>query len=402
MKFLDYFSGIGGGRHGLELAGHECVGFCEADKYAIASYISMYLLTDEQREYLATLPLRQRQKEILKDKYRNGEWFCNDITKLKGIDVPQADIWCFGAPCQSFSVAGRRAGLEGQSGLVGEIFRILRETAEDNRPEWLIYENVKGMFSSNKGFDYFAILAEMDELGYDCQWDTLNSKYFGVPQNRERVYTLGHLRTRGGSAVKIFPLEGTDAEGSVPRINILAHYDGYRRNTQTFDPDGITEALSTCQGGGREHHTIVKIDPDIIVVGHTRLYKGVAKNDKERIFDINGVSSTMRASDYKEPQKVAIPVSHDSAVNKEDGIYVALGNDLIVYAVWYEKYNCYVAIRKLTPRECFRLQGFSDDLYERAEFVNSDTQLYKQSGNAITVPVAYEVGKRLKENESKN
>lgn len=79
-----------------------------------------------------------------------------------------------------------------------------------------------------------------------------------------------------------------------------------------------------------------------------------------------------------------------------EGIYVDLGNGHVVYAVWYEKYDCYIAIRKLTPRECFRLQGFPDELYERAEFVNSDTQLYKQAGNAITVPVMYEVGKRIK------
>lgn len=268
----------------------------------------MYLLTDEQRDYLATLPLRQRQKEILKEEYRNGEWFSNDITKLKGSDIPCADMWCFGAPCQSFSVAGRRAGLDGQSGLIKEVFRILREIEEDHRPEWLIYENVKGMLSSSKGFDYLAILTEMDELGYDCQWDTLNSKDFGVPQNRERVYTLGHLRTSGGSADQIFPLEGSVVEGGVPKINILAHYDGYRRNTQTFDPNGITEALSTCQGGGREHHTVVRVDPDINVVGHTRLYNGVAKNDKERIFDIDGICSTMRSTDYKDPQKVAIPI----------------------------------------------------------------------------------------------
>ena len=84
MKFIDFFSGIGGFRIGMEAAGHECVGFCEADKYAVASYTSMHLITDEQREYLATLPFRQRQKEILKEEYRNGEWYSNDITKLRG------------------------------------------------------------------------------------------------------------------------------------------------------------------------------------------------------------------------------------------------------------------------------------------------------------------------------
>lgn len=257
MTFIDYFAGIGGMRIGMEAAGHKCIGFCEADKYAIASYTSMHLITDEQREYLATLPLRQRQKEILKEEYRNGEWFSNDITKLRGKDIPKADCWCFGAPCQSFSVAGLRAGLEGESGLIKQVFRILREIPEEDRPEWLMYENVKGMFSSNRGLDYLAILTEMDECGYDCQWETFNSKFCGVPQNRERVYTLGHLRAMG--SVQVFPLGNSDAEGSFPKVDIVAHRDIYRRNTQTFDANGITEALDTAQGGGRGHHVAIPV-----------------------------------------------------------------------------------------------------------------------------------------------
>lgn len=165
MTFLDLFSGIGGFHSGMELAGHTCVGFCEFDKFATASYTSMYLITDGQREYLETLPLKQRQKEILKEEYRNGLWYANDIRSVEAGDIPRADIWCFGAPCQSFSIAGKREGLDGESGLVREVFRILRNIKEEDRPEWLIYENVKGMLSSTKGFDYLAILLEMDEGG---------------------------------------------------------------------------------------------------------------------------------------------------------------------------------------------------------------------------------------------
>ena len=99
VKFIDWFSGIGGFRRGMELAGHECVGFCEFDKFATASYISMHLLTDEQRKKLNELPQKKRQKEILKDEYRNGEWYANDVRRVCADDIPKADCWCFGFPC---------------------------------------------------------------------------------------------------------------------------------------------------------------------------------------------------------------------------------------------------------------------------------------------------------------
>lgn len=109
--------------------------------------------------------------------------------------------------------------------------------------------------------DYLEILLEMDELGYDIEWQIFNSKYFGVPQNRERVYTVGHFRRYGSR--KIFPIGGTDGEDSFHGIDILAHYDGYRRNTQTFNPYGITETLSTCGGGGREHHVAIPVNVNL-------------------------------------------------------------------------------------------------------------------------------------------
>lgn len=170
ITFIDLFAGIGGFRRGMELAGHRCIGFCEWDKFATASYTSMHLMTDKQREYLSTLSLKKRRKVILENEYRNGEWYADDIRGVDAGSMPTADCWCFGAPCQDFSVAGKRAGLDGdRSSLVREVFRILREIEEKNRPEWIIYENVKGMLSSNKGFDFLEILLAMDELGYDFE-----------------------------------------------------------------------------------------------------------------------------------------------------------------------------------------------------------------------------------------
>nr|DAV39268.1 MAG TPA: Cytosine specific methyltransferase [Caudoviricetes sp.] len=108
MKFIDFFSGIGGFTRGMELAGHECVGHCEFDKYAEASYRSMHTITDKQREYLMTLSLKQRQKEILKDEYLNGEWYANDVRRVISDDIPRAKCWCFGFPCQDISIAGKQ------------------------------------------------------------------------------------------------------------------------------------------------------------------------------------------------------------------------------------------------------------------------------------------------------
>ena len=329
LKFIDLFAGIGGFRTGLEMAGHECIGFCEADKYAIASYTSMHLITDEQRERLSSLSLRQRQKEILKDEYRNGEWFVNDIKNVTGTNIPKADCWCFGSPCQDFSLEGLKNGLQGdRSSLVREVFRILWEIEEEDRPEWLIYENVKGMFSSNRGFDYLSILIAMDELGYDVEWQILNSKNFGVPQTRERVFTCGHLRRKGRR--QIFPVEGTNTQNCAS-VDIIGHKDNFRRNTQVYNPNGITETITTSGGGGRMGHVFIATESS----------------------------------------------------NAEH------------YTVWSDKVKSYGMIRKLTPKEYFRLQGWSDDYFSKAAFVNTDSQLYKQAGNGVVVPVVKAIGEKI-------
>lgn len=293
MKFIDFFSGIGGFREGMQQAGHECVGFCEFDKYAVASYVSMHCITEEQREYLNSLDLKKRQKEILKEEYRNGEWYSNDIRNVDAGSVPKCDCWCFGAPCQDFSVAGKRAGLDGdRSSLIREVFRVLGEIEEEDRPEWLLYENVKGMFSSNRGFDYLEILLAMDELGYDIEWQIFNSKDWGVPQNRERVYTVGHLRKYGER--KILPITGTDGKN---RVSVIGNRDGYRQNTLIFDPNGISETLQTCAGGGREPHTIK-------VIGNVNP-SGLGMNGN--VYSSFGKSPSL-TTNKGEGNKIAIPV----------------------------------------------------------------------------------------------
>lgn len=222
MKFIDFFSGIGGIRLGLEQAGHKCIGFCEWDKFARTSYKAMY--------------------------NTEGEWESNDIRTVKPYDVPRADLWCFGFPCQDISVAGKQKGLqEGErSGLFYEVMRLLAGLKEEDRPKWLLIENVKNLLSVGKGFDFARMLLEVGGGGYDCEWQLLNSKDFGVPQNRERVFIVGHLR--GGSGRKVFPVSPADGENTceLHQINNPKH-----STNRVYDACGLAKTIKgTCGGGG--------------------------------------------------------------------------------------------------------------------------------------------------------
>lgn len=372
MKFIDFFAGIGGFRLGMEMAGHECVGFCEWDKFATASYTSMYLITEKQRKHLGMLDIRKRQKEILKEEYRNNEWYSNDIRTVKSENLPQSDCWCFGAPCQDFSIAGKRAGLSGdRSSLIQEIFRMLEERKEEDRPKWIIYENVKGMFSSNRGLDYLSIVLEMDRLGYDIEWQNINSKWF-VPQNRERIYTVGHLRRAGGR--KVFPIRSSNKEAD--------ELSGQATNTITTRT-GQANATGTYVVGSEQHAQAVS---------------GVYTQDSERFHKapLKGLSRCLKAN--KHDAGVVIPVlTPDRAEKRQNGRRFKEDGDPM-FTLTGQENNSLISgcrIRKLTPKECFRLQGFSDEYFERARAVNSDSQLYKQAGNSVTVNVIYEIARRL-------
>lgn len=456
MKFIDWFAGIGGFRRGMELAGHECVGFCEFDKFATASYISMHLLTDEQRKRLDELPQKKRQKEILNDEYRNGEWYANDVRRVCADDIPKADCWCFGFPCQDISVAGKQLGFQGnRSSLFFRVMYLIGQLKEEDRPTYLFIENVKNLLSVNGGWDFARLLIEMEQGGYDAEWQVLNSKDFGVPQNRERCFIIGHLRSRGST--EVFPVERADREDS---IQIIGHRDGYRRNTQVFSQEGITEALDTAAGGGRGHHVAMPCFIDLSyqkseltnkarclqarynkgITNHKAEVSGVAipvltpdrakkrqngrrfKDDEEPMFTLTGQDRHGVAIKVKEATKqgyqecrvgvdsvnLAVPGSKtrrgrvgrdvantlDTSCNQ--GIFVQVSEELTVYAVWYEKYQCYIAIRRLTPKECFRLQGWTDDYFEKAAFVNSDSQLYKQAGNGVTVNVIEAIAEKIR------
>ena len=171
-----------------------------------------------------------------------------------------------------------------------------REANGLSRPGYLFIENVKHLLSVNRGGDFAKVLFALDERGYDAEWQVLNSKNFNVPQNRERCFIVGHLR--GRCTAEVFPVEGADGENSV---RVIGHRDGYRRNTQIFSPDGITEVLSTCQGGGREHHTI-----EVIGKSYERDNYG---DNRNRILGTGGHAPSLTATQYKEPYKIGLPLS---------------------------------------------------------------------------------------------
>lgn len=387
----------GGFTRGLELAGHECIGHCEFDKFAEASYRSMHTITEEQRARLGELDKKKRHKEILNSEYLNGEWYANDVRAVRAANMPVADCWTFGAPCQDFSIAGKRAGLAGdRSSLVREIFRILEETEEKNKPTWLIYENVKGMLSAGRGLDFLSILAEMDRLGYDAEWQIINSRWY-VPQNRERVYVVGHYR--GRSRCKVFPVKGNGRKDSARQLiggeckKTELHAFGIDKSSNKPQELQIANCLMTKDCGVSKRRSE---DTAIAIKVKEATKQGYAIADVGDSINLSVPSSKTRRG------RVGDNIANTLDTSCNQGVVTLAKDTKDIWAVWSEKYNCYLAIRKLTPKECFRLQGWTDDYFEKAEFVNSNSQLYKQAGNGVTVNVVKAIGEKIKECEHDN
>ncbi|QNO19429.1 DNA (cytosine-5-)-methyltransferase [Caproicibacterium amylolyticum] len=379
------FCGMGTIRMGFEQAGHECVYSVEFDKH---------------------------KREIYKVIF-GGEPDAGDITTVRGTDIPVSDCWCFGAPCQDFSVAGLRAGLDGErSGLVREVFRLVREKEPADRPEWLLYENVKGMLSSNNGWDFAAIQAEMGQCGYDVQWQLLNSKNFGVPQNRERVYTLGHLRRCGSR--KIFPIgegnsvhnEAVQAESSDNEIALCLTSKGQSNWTGSFvkqignvmptatrdnpnqgrvyDPTGLAPCLNKMEGGGRE--------PLITEPAVLRPVRNEYGKEVRKAYESGEIQESRHRMTQLEPRPDGISNTL-STVQKDN---LLLEPRAVEGVNRGQKDQNGTRIRRLTPRECMRLQGVDDAVTDKLIAAGiSDTQMYRAAGDACTVNVIYEIARRI-------
>ncbi len=498
MNFLDLFAGIGGFRRGLERSGHTCIGHVEIDKYANKSYMAMYELeacphgTDSGSNFFEMC-----KPEVRKDcdgKSCKGEWYAKDIKQIRAGEIPKAEIWTFGFPCTDISISGRMAGLHGErSGLFFTVVGLIKGTAAEDKPRYLIVENVKHLVSSERGTAFTTVLFELWEAGYDCEWCVVNSKDFYVPQHRERVYLVGHLRDR--CAGKVFPLGGTNHapvkrlidgkqgkrvyDPSGTSITLTANGGGFAGRTGLYAVsvnrnEGITReleqahALTASDGRGLNRNqdqnaVLSQIPPCAAFIDlskepkftedarclRARQYSGIGnfKGETSGIFLCQGHPDCVRAvitpdrlnkrqngwrfKEVGEPSftltcqdqhGILICCIEDGLPIREakkdgytmachgDGINLAYPNSTVSRGrVGKQCAQTLLTggsmgvllccrIRRLTPRECWRLQAFEDFLFDRAKAAGiSDAQLYKQAGNAVTVNVVYEIGLRMAE-----
>ena len=384
MKFIDLFAGIGGFRFGMESAGHECVAFCEIDKFARASYKAIHNTEGEIELHDIT--------QVTDDEIRN---------------IGHVDAICGGFPCQAFSIAGHRRGFEDTRGIL--FFEIARFAAI-LKPKYLFLENVKGLLNHDKGNTFEVILSALDELGYDVEWQVLNSKDFGVPQNRERVFIIGHLRGQRGQ--KIFPIGGKDEKSSAERlgINILGNTknpNGTARGTRDIvhDPKGIVGVLTA---------TDYKGPKQVAIPNEIKKYGVLQPNFNQSgvVYETDGISPTIRTMQggglepkirVREATKKgyaeatvgdSVNLAHPNSKTRRGRVGEGIANTLVTgdsQGVVMPNFR----IRKLTPRECWRLQGFPDWAFDKAQEVNSNSQLYKQAGNSVTVNVIKEIARYL-------
>jgi len=455
---LDLFSGIGGFHLGFERAGYEVTSyFSEIDQHAIAVYKHQFPTST----------------------------YVGSVTNVRGADLPRIDLITFGSPCQDFSLAGKRAGMEGErSSLVLQAIRLISEC----RPSVFVWENVKGTFSSNDGADFWAIIQAFTNIGsYRLEWQLLNTSWF-LPQNRERIYLVGYSTTTGGDWRGVFPIAEGHKSNPVQRVQIVGHRGTDGQQGFIYGEDGIAATLNACsykdpmkvqvldkRGNhkkGENASTLVAgyykqpSDGDYLKVKQigTKLDSngGTQSYQQDRVYDADGISPALNQgkSDLILRVKSATSQGYEEATSG-DSIYTSrtesktrrgrVGkqkaqtletscNQAVVQPNYTSKalnetienselvegepqaldlYNRVARsesptlteshhnslrmfddyrIRRLTPIECERLQGFPDNHtafgnYDGVVKPMSNTQRYKQCGNAVTVDVVSEVAK---------
>ncbi|MFR2212141.1 MAG: DNA (cytosine-5-)-methyltransferase [[Clostridium] leptum] len=371
IRYLDLFSGIGGFREGLTQAGgFTCAGHCEIDQHADRSYRALF---DTE-----------------------GEWFCDDIRKADPEELPDVELLCGGFPCQAFSIAGNRGGFADPRGTL--FFEIARLT-EAKRPAYLLLENVPGLLNHDGGRTFAAILHALDGLGYSVEWQVLNSKDFGVPQSRKRVYLIGYLdkRCRG----KIFPF--TETAGT-PLIQIRPGAQGER----VYSPEGVSCTLTAQPGGFGGKTGLYEVGLPIkenTKKGYAMAYPGdsidlaYSTTNTRRGRVGRKIAHTLTSSSGQGTLE-ACPVRNPLVKEqKRNAAQVRPPSSPMFTLTTKDRHGVLHqgSIRRLTPRECLRLQGWKDERIDKVIPLQSDAQLYKQAGNGVTVNVIEAIGRRLAE-----
>ncbi|AKR35362.1 DNA methyltransferase [Bacillus thuringiensis] len=322
----------------MEQSGHKCLGYVECDPRCEKCKKFTKHKPSKKHNYTICMECGKEKRQHARFSYESihnakGEWTAYDITTVTNDDLRllrgQVDVICGGFPCQAFSIAGKRLGFaETRGTLFFEIARFAKEI----QPRYLFLENVKGLLSHEKGNTFATILSTLDELGYDAEWQTFNSKDIGeipVPQKRERTFIIGHSRRY--SRHEIFPIRTRETEVFVPCLkseNTLLIRENTKKGFVIAQPgDGL------------------RLDHPNSTTGRGRIQKQLAPT---------------------------LTTACNVGVILDD-----------------------LSIRKITSREAWRIQGFPDWAYDRAKEVNSEVQLYKQAGNSVSIPVIYEIAKRL-------
>ena len=325
-----------------------------------------------------------------------------DISLANKIKIKEdIDLFTFSSPCQSFSICGKQEGLNGVSGLLLECEKFI----EINKPKFLLLENVKNLVGKRFIKDFENWLAILDNLGYNSYWTILNSKDFNVPQNRERVFCISirkdidkgysfpkgigtnkciqdilednvddkyYLKQEIVKRFKIKPIGDTIVGTTAPEFRTIGQRD------IVYNPNGIMGTLTA---------TDYKQPKQIIVIGNVDK-KGWFDVEK-RVYDKNGLSPTLTTNSSNSPKIVTSGKSDEvsSTIIKNQELIINTKGDI----------NNKFTIRRLTPRECWRLMDFDDDSFDKVKDYISDSQLYKQAGNSIVVACLEYIFKNLKE-----
>jgi DNA (cytosine-5)-methyltransferase 1 len=338
VKVLSLFTGVGGFDLGLERAGMEIIGQAENDPKA---------------------------RRVLEHRWP-GVTLHHDVHDITADDHPDVDLVCGGFPCQDISVAGKQKGINrgDKSVLWWEFYRVIH----DLRPRWVLIENVANLLNINSGRDLGAIIGSLDELGYVGEWRVLDSQGFGVPQRRRRVFIVGHLGKGSGQPVLLEPEGGTG---------------GHQASGET----GEKVAALTANGVGT-----CGADDNQAQTGH------LVPATPQPYLEVTGTLTTaFGPKNFTNLQEIAlgsmVPVAFHRTQDPISGSVVPALGATSGGAGIHEP----AGVRRLTPRECERLQGFPDDwtLVPDGSRMMADTHRYRFMGNAVTVNVAEWIGRRI-------